>query len=211
MGPAVERLEVRRFRSVVRCRTSQRLAAARPPSPRGSPRTPLRGEPGTSFGATIPSRTLSPRISTTVITMSLLITIDSFFFLDSTSMGVYLSVSLGRRTQPVRLLVCLLRCRFRTTPWTRPRTADTNPASHRSPFFQERTVRFVPIVRSAVPARTVSALAINSTVKPLKFSSQGAFRTNCGDFPILKLTIHLFINRERKSQLGEKPSHSQGK
>src|ERR1051325_7353875 len=41
----------------------------------------------------MPRRTLSPRISTTVMTMSLLMTIDSFFFLDSTSIGVYLSVS----------------------------------------------------------------------------------------------------------------------
>src|SRR5207249_3721596 len=48
---------------------------------------------GTSLGATIPKRTLSPRISTTVTTMSLLMTMDSFFFLDSTSIGVYLSVS----------------------------------------------------------------------------------------------------------------------
>src|SRR5438046_3119021 len=50
---------------------------------------------GTSFGATIPRRTLSPRISTTVTTMSLLMMMDSFFFLDSTSIGVYLSVSPG--------------------------------------------------------------------------------------------------------------------
>lgn len=38
----------------------------------------------------MPRRTLSPRISTTVMTTSQLMTIDSFFFLDSTSMGVYL-------------------------------------------------------------------------------------------------------------------------
>src|SRR5262249_36675360 len=44
---------------------------------------------GTSLGATIPSRTLSPRISTTVTVMSLLITILSFFFLDSTSIVLY--------------------------------------------------------------------------------------------------------------------------
>src|SRR5262249_6879504 len=37
----------------------------------------------------MPSRTLSPRISTTVMTMSLLMTILSFFFLDRTSMAVY--------------------------------------------------------------------------------------------------------------------------
>src|SRR5262249_1597234 len=44
---------------------------------------------GTSLGATMPSRTLSPRISTTVTVMSLLITMLSFFFLDSTSIGAY--------------------------------------------------------------------------------------------------------------------------
>src|SRR2546427_11661466 len=44
---------------------------------------------GTSLGATIPSRTLSPRISTTVTVMSLLMMILSFFFLDSTSIAVY--------------------------------------------------------------------------------------------------------------------------
>src|SRR6202008_69607 len=48
---------------------------------------------GTSLGATIPSRTLSPRISTTVTVMSLLITILSFFFLDSTSIADYPSRS----------------------------------------------------------------------------------------------------------------------
>src|SRR5436190_24290182 len=37
----------------------------------------------------MPSRTLSPRISTTVMTMSLFMTILSFFFLDRTSMAVY--------------------------------------------------------------------------------------------------------------------------
>src|SRR5947209_688688 len=37
----------------------------------------------------MPSRTLSPRISTTVTVMSLLMTILSFFFLDSTSIGAY--------------------------------------------------------------------------------------------------------------------------
>src|SRR5205085_7029189 len=51
---------------------------------------------GTSFGATIPSRTLSPRTSTTVMITSLLMTMDSFFFLDSTSIGAYLSVSPGK-------------------------------------------------------------------------------------------------------------------
>jgi len=45
----------------------------------------------------MPNRTLSPRISTTVMTMSLLMTIDSFFFLDSTSIGVYLSVRIRSR------------------------------------------------------------------------------------------------------------------
>src|SRR5262249_32821179 len=44
---------------------------------------------GTVLGATIPRRTLSPRISTTVTVMSLLMTIDSFFFLDSTSIAAY--------------------------------------------------------------------------------------------------------------------------
>src|SRR4051812_3484025 len=44
---------------------------------------------GTSLGATMPKRTLSPRISTTVTTMSLLMTILSFFFLDSTSIAGY--------------------------------------------------------------------------------------------------------------------------
>src|SRR5438445_13381020 len=44
---------------------------------------------GTSLGATIPSRTLSPRISTTVTVMSLLITMLSFFFLDSTNIAAY--------------------------------------------------------------------------------------------------------------------------
>src|SRR5207248_1577161 len=47
---------------------------------------------GTSFGATMPSRTLSPRISTTVTVMSLLITMLSFFFLDSTSIAAYPSL-----------------------------------------------------------------------------------------------------------------------
>src|SRR5262249_58723026 len=54
---------------------------------------------------TIPSRTLSPRISTTVTVMSLLITMLSFFFLDSTSIGAYPflrpeAVREVRRTQP---------------------------------------------------------------------------------------------------------------
>jgi hypothetical protein len=44
---------------------------------------------GTSLGATMPRRTLSPRISTTVTVMSLLMTILSFFFLDSTSIAAY--------------------------------------------------------------------------------------------------------------------------
>src|SRR5947199_7623390 len=44
---------------------------------------------GTSFGATMPKRTLSPRISTTVTVMSLLITMLSFFFLDSTNIAAY--------------------------------------------------------------------------------------------------------------------------
>src|SRR3954471_9776999 len=43
----------------------------------------------------MPSRTLSPRISTTVMMMSLLITMLSFFFLDRTSMAVYPSEVLG--------------------------------------------------------------------------------------------------------------------
>src|SRR5439155_17962657 len=50
---------------------------------------------GTSLGATIPSRTLSPRISTTVTVMSLLITMLSFFFLDSTSIAAYPSPRQG--------------------------------------------------------------------------------------------------------------------
>src|SRR5262249_61348368 len=37
----------------------------------------------------MPSRTLSPRISTTVTVISLLITILSFFFLDSTNIAAY--------------------------------------------------------------------------------------------------------------------------
>src|SRR5207253_9317043 len=53
---------------------------------------------GTSLGATIPSRTLSPRISTTVTVMSLLMTILSFFFLDSTSIAAYPSQSPRGRT-----------------------------------------------------------------------------------------------------------------
>src|SRR5438270_10397569 len=43
----------------------------------------------------MPRRTLSPRISTTVTVMSLLMTILSFFFLDSTSIAAY--PSLGQR------------------------------------------------------------------------------------------------------------------
>src|SRR5207302_6007052 len=50
---------------------------------------------GTSLGATIPSRTLSPRISTTVTVMSLLMTMLSFFFLDSTSIAAYPSPRQG--------------------------------------------------------------------------------------------------------------------
>src|SRR5690348_14075266 len=50
---------------------------------------------GTSLGATMPRRTLSPRISTTVTVMSLLMTILSFFFLDSTSIAAYPSLSQG--------------------------------------------------------------------------------------------------------------------
>src|SRR6516165_3202061 len=53
---------------------------------------------GTSLGATMPSRTLSPRISTTVTVMSLLMTILSFFFLDSTSIAAYPSQSRGGRS-----------------------------------------------------------------------------------------------------------------
>src|SRR6266516_3828753 len=49
---------------------------------------------GTSLGATIPSRTLSPRISTTVTVMSLLITMLSFFFLDRTNIADYPSRSI---------------------------------------------------------------------------------------------------------------------
>jgi hypothetical protein len=48
---------------------------------------------GTSLGATIPSLTLSPRISTTVTVMSLLMTMLSFFFLDSTNIAAYPSWS----------------------------------------------------------------------------------------------------------------------
>src|SRR5204862_7149457 len=50
---------------------------------------------GTSLGATIPSRTLSPRISTTVTVMSLLMTMLSFFFLDSTNIAAYPSWKRG--------------------------------------------------------------------------------------------------------------------
>src|SRR5713226_8001963 len=57
---------------------------------------------GTSLGATIPSRTLSPRISTTVTVMSLLMTILSFFFLDSTNIAAYPS---GRVAQFLKNLV----------------------------------------------------------------------------------------------------------
>src|SRR6266478_3979973 len=57
---------------------------------------------GTSLGATMPSRTLSPRISTTVTVMSLLITMLSFFFLDSTSIGAYPFLSL-KAVRVVRL------------------------------------------------------------------------------------------------------------
>src|SRR5262245_50666726 len=46
----------------------------------------------------MPRRTLSPRISTTVTVMSLLMTILSFFFLDSTSIAVYPSQSPRCRT-----------------------------------------------------------------------------------------------------------------
>src|SRR5262245_61318079 len=69
----------------------------------------------------MPSRTLSPRISTTVMTMSLLMTIDSFFFLDSTTIGVYLSVSeiRGRRAKH-RPEAPLLRKRFHTLPRGQP-------------------------------------------------------------------------------------------
>src|SRR5713226_3761903 len=50
---------------------------------------------GTSLGATMPSRTLSPRISTTVTVMSLLMTMLSFFFLDSTNIAAYPSLRQG--------------------------------------------------------------------------------------------------------------------
>src|SRR5262245_59659362 len=43
----------------------------------------------------MPRRTLSPRISTTVTVISLLITILSFFFLDSTSIAAYPSLRPG--------------------------------------------------------------------------------------------------------------------
>src|SRR5947209_5699741 len=43
----------------------------------------------------MPRRTLSPRISTTVTVMSLLITMLSFFFLDSTNIAAYPSLRQG--------------------------------------------------------------------------------------------------------------------
>jgi len=61
------------------------------PASTGSPRAMAsktsRRCTGTSFGASTPSRTLSPRISTTTIVMSLLMTMLSSFFRDSTSIG----------------------------------------------------------------------------------------------------------------------------
>src|SRR5262245_28237442 len=59
---------------------------------------------GTSLGATMPSRTLSPRISTTVMVMSLLMTILSFFFLDSTSIGAYPLLSWREDVQSVHTI-----------------------------------------------------------------------------------------------------------
>ncbi len=46
---------------------------------------------GTSLGASTPKRTLSPRISTTTIVMSSLMTILSFFLRDKTNMATLLS------------------------------------------------------------------------------------------------------------------------
>ena len=59
---------------------------------------------GMIFGASMPKRTLSPLISTTVTVMSLLITIISFFFLERTSMVTFLSVG----NQPVSHLAIRL-------------------------------------------------------------------------------------------------------
>src|SRR5579862_6543970 len=50
----------------------------------------------------MPRRTLSPRISTTVTVMSLLMTMLSFFFLDSTNIAAYPS---GRVAQFLKNLV----------------------------------------------------------------------------------------------------------
>src|SRR5436190_17746718 len=59
---------------------------------------------GTSLGASTPSRTLSPRISTTTIVMSLLMTILSFFLRERTSMVASFMVPRRHTVRPKRLL-----------------------------------------------------------------------------------------------------------
>src|SRR3954453_18496546 len=67
----------------------------------------------------MPRRTLSPRISTTVTVMSLLMTMLSFFFLDSTSIGAYPFHKPRGRT-----CCCLFSPKLRTKkPWKTPPTS----------------------------------------------------------------------------------------
>ena len=81
--------------------------AASTGSPRAIASKTSRRCTGTSFGASTPSRTLSPRISTTTIVMSLLMTMLSSFFRDSTSIGPILG---GADPSPTRLRK-LLNCK----------------------------------------------------------------------------------------------------
>src|SRR5262245_28315541 len=106
----------------------------------------------------MPSRNLSPRISTTVMMMSLLITMLSFFFLDRTSMAVYPSrVSnrsrrglaatqpaiwadlVGDSPTPLSLLL------FEPTPLPK-RGRQSNRAPNRSHFSTLKGI-FVPVKR----------------------------------------------------------------
>src|SRR5579883_523868 len=129
----------------------------------------------------MPSRTLSPRISTTVMTMSLLMTIDSFFFLDSTSIGVYLSV---RKPELV----------FATNPLlhsfgdesTRLREGDRrtifcalypHATNFRGEMPKERASR-------TVPGTTIKTLSSFPTVKAGKLRRQGAFCLSARIFPV---------------------------
>ncbi len=77
------------------------LLASFPPPPAASLRwiasKTSRRWTGTSFGASTPRRTLSPRISTTTIVMSSLMTILSFFFLESTNILSSFALLPGRR------------------------------------------------------------------------------------------------------------------